>query len=320
MNINLKTILEAHQKMQGIVKRTPFDLSPLLSERFGAKVYLKCENYQTTGSFKLRGAVNKMLTLTSEEKARGVVTASAGNHAQGVAYVAQKLGIDAKTVIPKNGSKTKIENTKRMGANVVIAGEDYDGSEAKAWEISSAEGRTYVHAFNDPHIWAGQGTVGLEMLQDIPDLDLILVPAGGGGLIRGVAEAVKAINPSIKVYGIQPETSTPWYTSFKKGCYTHVEMFDSLADGLTGDIAPEMVPHVVSMIDDVFLVTENEIAQAMYWLIKHQHMLVEGSASVGVALLLENKLDIANKKVGIILTGCNVDAAIVKNILNEYEV
>jgi len=320
MDFNIKSIYEAHQKIRDIVKRTPFDYSPQLSNLAGGEVYLKCENYQTTGSFKLRGAVNKMLTLTSEEKARGVVTASAGNHAQGVAYVAQKLGIDAKIVIPKNGSKTKIENTKRMGANVVIAGEDYDGSEAKAWVISNEEGRTYVHAFNDAYIWAGQGTVGLEMLQDIPDLDIILVPAGGGGLIRGVAEAVKSINPSIKVYGIQPETSTPWYTSFKNGCYTHVKMFDSLADGLTGDIAPEMVPDFNRLIDDVFLVTEKEIAKAMYWLIKHQHILVEGSASVGVSLLLDNKLDVSGKKVGIILTGCNVDTKVVKDILNEYEV
>jgi len=317
MEINLKTIFEAHQKMHGIVKRTPFDLSPLLSEQ--GQVYLKCENYQTTGSFKLRGAVTKMLALSEEEKARGVVTASAGNHAQGVAYVAKKLGINAKIVIPENGSKTKIENTRRMGANVVIAGRDYDGSEEKAWEICKKEGRTYVHAFNDPYIWSGQGTVGLEMLQDVPDLDIILVPAGGGGLIRGVAEATKSINPAIKVYAIQPETSTPWYTSFKNGKYTHVEMFDSLADGLTGDIAPDMVPDFNRLIDDVFLVTEEEVAKGMYWLIKQQHMLVEGSGAVGVSLLLEKKLDISGKKVGVVLSGSNVDISIVKNILNKYE-
>jgi len=320
MDIDLKAVFEAYKKMHGVVKRTPFDFSPLLSELAGGDIYFKCENYQTTGSFKLRGAVNKMLALSDEEKSRGVVTASAGNHAQGVAYVARKLGIDAKIVIPENGSKTKIESTRRMGANVVIAGRDYDGSEAKAWEISKTEGRTYVHAFNDPYIWAGQGTVGLEMMQDIPDLDMVLVPAGGGGLIRGVAEVVKGINPNTKIYGIQPETSTPWYTSFKQGTYTHVEMFDSLADGLTGDIAPEMVPDFNRLVDDVFLVTEGEVAEGMYWLMKQQHMLVEGSGAVGVSLLLNKKLDVAGKKVGVILTGCNVDTKVVKDILDEYEV
>ncbi|MDL2294041.1 pyridoxal-phosphate dependent enzyme [Ruminococcaceae bacterium OttesenSCG-928-D13] len=319
MDIGLKEILTAHQKMQGIVKRTPFDASPILSEVTGGEVWLKCENYQTTGSFKLRGAVSRMTTLTDEEKARGVVTASAGNHAQGVAYVARRLGIDAKIVIPENGSKTKIENTRRMGANVVIAGRDYDASEAKAWEISKEEGRTYVHAFNDPYIWAGQGTVGLEMMQDAPDLDIVLVPAGGGGLIRGIATAVKAINPAVKVIAIQPETSTPWYTSFKNGAYTHVEMFDSLADGLTGDIAPEMVPRFNELIDEVYLVSEEEVAKGMFWLAKQQHMLVEGSGAVGVSLLLEGKLDVKGKKVGVVLTGSNVDTKIVKDILNKYE-
>ena len=321
MTIGLKDIFLAHKRMQGIVKRTPFDLSPVLSELTGGEIYLKCENYQTTGSFKLRGAVNKMSALTDEEKRRGVVTASAGNHAQGVAYVARSLGIDAKVVIPENGSKTKIANCRRMGANVVIAGRDYDGSEVRAWEIAGEEDRTYVHAFDDPLIWAGQGTISLEMLQDVPDLDILLVPAGGGGLITGMALAAKEIHPKIKVFAIQPETSIPWYTSFKNGVYTPVEMFDSLADGLTGDISPSMVPLFNQIIDDVFLVTEEEVAMGMYWLIHEQQMLVEGSGAVGVSLLLSKKealFDVTDKKVGIVLTGRNVDTEVIKDLLNRY--
>ena len=320
MDIGLKEILEAQRTIQGKVQRTPFVLSPMLSDLTKGKIYFKCENYQTTGSFKLRGALNKMMALTEREKACGVVTASAGNHAQGVAFAAQKFCINAKIVIPENGSKTKIENTRCMGANVVIAGRDYDESEEKAWIISKEEGRIYVHAFNDPHIWAGQGTIGLEMVQDIPDLDIILIPAGGGGLFRGVATAVKSINPNIEVYAVQPETSTPWYTAFKNGAYTRVKMFDSLADGLTGDIAADMVPDFNRLADDVLLVTEEEIAKGMYWLIKQQHMIVEGSGAVGVSVLINKKLNAADKKVGIILTGCNVDAKIIKDILNRYEI
>ena len=318
MNFALKDILEAHCRIRDSVKRTPFDYSPLLSEMTGGEVYLKCENLQTTGSFKLRGALSKMLTLTDEEKARGVVTASAGNHAQGVAYVARKFGIHAKIVIPENGSKTKIESTRRMGAEVVIAGRDYDGSEENAWQISKTENRTYIHAFDDPYIWAGQGTVALEMMQDVPNLDIILVPAGGGGLFRGVATAAKGMNPNIKIYGIQPETSTPWYTSFKNDMYTQVKMFDSLADGLTGDISPSMVDETIQLADDMLLVTEKDIAAGMYWLVKEQHMLVEGSGAVGVSLLMSKKISVKGKKVGVILTGSNVDVQVITDILNQF--
>jgi threonine dehydratase len=315
MNISLKDVFLAHKRMQGIVKRTPCDYSPELSRLTGGEIYLKCENYQLTGSFKLRGALSKMAALTDEEKERGVITASAGNHAQGVAYVSRSLGIDAKVVIPENGSKTKIDNCRRMGANVVLAGLDYDGSEVRAWEIAKEEERTYVHAFDDPLIWAGQGTVALEMLQDVPALDILLVPAGGGGLIVGIAMAAKAINPEIKVYAIQPETSIPWYASFKNGVYTHVETFDSLADGLTGDISPSMVPLFNTVIDDVFIVTEEEIAKGMVWLIDKHHMVVEGAGVVGVSLLLSERLEVSNKNVGVVLSGCNVDTEVIKNVL-----
>ena len=319
MSVNLKDILKAKQNVEKIAKRTPFEYSPILSELTGGQVYFKCENYQTTGSFKLRGAANKMASLSEEEKSYGVVTASAGNHAQGVAYVAKLLGIDAKIVIPENGSKTKIENTRRLGANVVIAGKDYDESEVKAWEICKEENRTYVHAFDDPLIWAGQGTAGLEIMEDAADLDAVLIPAGGGGLFFGVASAIHAVNPETKIYAIQPANSTPWHASFKNGKYTPVEMFDSLADGLVGGIEASMVPEFNRLADDVFLVTEESIAGGMYWLMKHHRMIVEGSGAVGVSLLLDKALDISGKKVGIVLTGSNVDINIVKDILVKGE-
>lgn len=317
MSIQLTDIWQARNNIQHIIKKTPMDVSPLLSDMIGGEVFLKAECLQTTGSFKLRGAANKMMSLTEEQRQRGVVTASAGNHAQGVGYVSRLLGIDATIVIPENGSKTKIENTRRLGANVVLHGNLYDESEAKSYEIEKSEGKTYVHAFCDPWIIAGQGTVGLEMLEACPDLEVLLVPAGGGGLITGIATAAKTINPKIQVYGFQPETSCPWYEAKKQGIYVKVPFGDSYADGLVGDIAPEMVPEFNCLVDDVILLSEAEIGRAMSFLIKQHRLIVEGSGAVGVAAILENKLNLAGKKVGVVLSGSNVDSKVIQEVLQE---
>lgn len=319
MNTELRDILLAKNRMKGFVRRTPFDMSPLLSEKTGAQVYLKCENFQITGSFKLRGALNKMSLLAEGEKARGVITASAGNHAQGVACVANRFGIEATIVIPKTAPQIKIENTKRFGVNVVLAGTDYDECAQAARRLQKERGLVYVHAYNDPYIIAGQGTVGLEMMEEIPDLDIVLVPVGGGGLISGVARAVKSVNPKAKVFGIQAEVSRPWYESFKQKKYVDIPTQASIADGLSGGIDADMVDDFNQIVDDVFLVSEDEISHAIYWLVKNQRMIVEGSGAVGVAVLWNGKIDVKDKKVGMVLTGGNIDTKLLCDILNKYE-
>lgn len=319
MNISLLDIIKAKEIMKSVAKETPFEFSPVLSESSKGEVFLKLENLQRTGSFKIRGAMNKISSLTKEEIKKGIVTASAGNHAQGVAYVSKMLGIHATIVIPESAPLTKIENTKRYGVEVVLKGKDYDDSERIAHEIEKDFGKTYVHAFNDPYIIAGQGTVGYEMLIEQPDLDMILVPAGGGGLISGIARAAKFINPSIKVIGIQPQTSPPWYAAHKNKKYVKVDMYDSLADGLTGDIYPDMVEDFNKYVDDVILVDEDAIGKALYWLIKHHHQIAEGSSVVGIAAILDKRINVEGKKVGVVVTGSNIDSEKIKHILNKYE-
>lgn len=319
MEIKLIDILKASDNIKGIVRKTPLEYSYHLSKLTDANIYLKLENQQKTGSFKLRGATNKIKSLTKEEMKKGVVTASAGNHAQGVAYVSNMLDIDAKIVVPTTAPKTKIESTKRLGANVIVHGKDYDGSEEYAYEIEKNEDRTFVHAFNDPKIIAGQGTIGLELLDDNKDLDIVLVPAGGGGLISGIARACKYIKPDIKIIAIQPEVSKPWYEAFKNKKYTKIEMFDSLADGLVGDIHADMVDDFNKYVDDVVLVSEDSIKKALYYLIDKHHQIAEGSSVVGIAALLDNKIDVKGKNIATIITGCNIDTIKVKEIINEYE-
>ncbi len=318
MSVQLKDILSAENRIEKYIRETPFVYSPVISEEKEAQIYLKLESCQATGSFKLRGATNKILQLTNEEKARGIITASAGNHAQGVAFIANKLGIDTVIVIPESAPMTKIENTRRYGVQVVVRGTDYDDSERIAHELEKESGRIYIHAFDDPMIIAGQGTVGLEMLQEISDLDMVLVPVGGGGLMTGVASAIKGVNPNISVVGIQPAVSKPWYEAFHQKKYVKESFGDSWADGLTGDISPAMINDFNAVVDEMLLVDEESIQQAIYYFIDKHHQIVEGSGAVGIAALLSDKLDIKGKKVGIVVTGSNFDTHRVKSIVNKY--
>ena len=316
MEITLEHIIEASKRIKGIVKQTPFDYSTPLSDFSGAKFYLKYENLQAVGSFKIRGATNKIKSLTETEKKKGVITASAGNHAQGVAYISRIVGVDAMIVVPENAPLTKIENTKRMGANVVIAGKDYDESESIAYKLEKETGRVFVSAFNDPYVVAGGGTLGLEMLLEQPGLDMLIVPAGGGGLILGVATAAKLISPRIKVIGVQPENSPPWYEAKKQNKYVKVEIFDTLADGLAGDIAADMVEDFNNVVDDVVTVSEKNIAQGIRWMLDKHHTVTEGSAVVGISAVLDRIIDVKGMRVGSIITGCNIDTVKLLEILN----
>ncbi|MGL4858514.1 MAG: threonine ammonia-lyase [Enterobacteriaceae bacterium] len=293
MHLTLKEILQAQQSISAVILNTPLEYSPVLSELTGAKVHMKLENTQFTGSFKIRGASHKIACLSEQERKKGIVTASAGNHALAVAYVAQKLGIDSKVVIPANGAQVKIEGTRRLGANVVLQGSSYDESEQAAHEIEAAEGRVYVHAFDDPQVIAGQGTIGVEIMMAQPDLDILLVPAGGGGLVCGIATAAKQFNPAIKVIAVQPQNSQPWLASFREKSYVKIETHASLADGLAGDISPNLVADFVRLVDDVLVVSEESIARAIFWYLDNHKTLVEGSGAVVIAALLDQQMDVA---------------------------
>lgn len=318
MLIQLTDILGARKRIDSFIRKTPFEYSPKLSESLNAEVYLKLESCQITGSFKLRGAANKILQLTKEEKSAGIITASAGNHAQGVAYMAKALNVDTVIVIPESAPETKIENTKRYGVTVIVKGKDYDDSERIAHEMEKQTGRTYIHAYDDPMIMAGQGTVGLEMLQEESNLDMVIVPVGGGGLMTGVATAVKGINPNIKVIGVQPQVSKPWFEAFYQKKYIKEVFGDSWADGLTGDINATMIDDFNAVVDDMVLVDEESIQQSIFYMIDKHHLIVEGSGVAGIAALASGKIEAKGKKVGIVVTGSNFDTKRVKIIVDKY--
>ncbi|MFS0554682.1 threonine/serine dehydratase [Brevibacillus sp. 179-C9.3 HS] len=319
LSVSFLDIVKAHKNLKGQVIHTPLLSSPALSAIAAADVWMKLECHQKTGSFKARGALNKIASLTEEELARGVITASAGNHAQGVAYAASLRGVSALIVVPKPAPETKKAGIKRYGAELVVHGDSYDDAESHAYQLAKETGRTFVHAFEDNEIIAGQGTAALEALLEEPDFDVILVPAGGGGLICGVALAAKAINPDVQVIGIQTHASPPWYYSFREKRLADVVYSDSLADGLHGGITQGNLDLALQIVDDFLLVEEEHVARAMSWLAKEHHLMVEGSGAVGVAALMQGTVpDLAGKKVLTILSGSNVDAGKLAGIIEKH--
>lgn len=319
LNVSMLSVLQAKKRIEHEIVKTPLMKSDALSLHVGSEVWLKLENLQKTGSFKLRGALNKISSLSKEELGRGVITASAGNHAQGVAYAASLTEVSALIVVPKTAPETKRAGIQRYGAELVVHGDNYDEAEAYAYRLAEETGRTFVHAFEDNEIIAGQGTVALEALLEQPDFDAIVVPAGGGGLICGIAVAAKALNPAIEVIGIQTHASPPWYYSFKERRLADVTYSDSLADGLHGGISQGNLDLALTIVDQFVLVEEEQVAHAMYWLAKEHHYMVEGSGAVGVAALLHGHLPhLKGKKVLNIVSGSNVDAAKLGKIINSY--
>ncbi|MGI5840247.1 MAG: threonine ammonia-lyase [bacterium] len=305
MTVTLPDIIAARRRLWGIVRETPLEPNEEFAD-YPGPVYLKLENYQKTGSFKIRGAVNRIATLTEQEKAAGVITASSGNHAQGVGYAARRFGVKAKIFVPENTPATKIAATRRYGAKVIVAGRDYDAAAALAYTAAGASGMTFVHAYGDSRVIAGQGTVGLEMLLEKPDLAAIVVPVGGGGLIAGTAVAAKTINPAIQIYGVQPAASPPWYYALRGEDSGAMEYGDTLADGLAGGIDGAPFELVRQFVDDIVLVEEAAIVAAIRWFAKKHHMMVEGAGAVGVAALQSGRLR-PDGPVGVIVSGGNID-------------
>lgn len=317
MKLQLQDILRAASVLQGQIVRTPLLHSPALSQASGADVWLKPENWQATGSFKIRGAYYRMSSLTPDERARGVITASAGNHAQGVALAGSLLKVPALVVVPESAPATKIEGIRRYGAEVVIQGSHYDESEAAAQQMAEDTGRIFVHAYEDEKVAAGQGTVGLEMLLDHAGLDVIIVPAGGGGLICGVGTAARAVNPTIEVVGVQSQASPAWYEAWQAGRVVDVQYQETWADGLLGAIGHENFEVAQQVVNRFELVSEADIKEAMLWALNVHHWVVEGSGAVGLAYALTRGTDLRGKSVGIVISGGNLDTARLAELLGR---
>lgn len=314
--LTLDKVFDAQRVLKGIVRETDCVKAAGLVK--GTELYLKPENLQNTGSFKLRGSGYKISKLTEEEKARGVIACSAGNHAQGVALAAQKYGIPATICLPDSAPISKVEATKSYGANVVLVEGVYDDAYNKALELTEKEGYTFVHPFDDEDVIAGQGTVALEILNDLDDLDAIIVPIGGGGLISGIAYTIKSIRPSIKVYGVQASGAPSMYNAVKEGKTEGLESVMTVADGIAVKKPGEnTLKYISEYVDDIALVTEDEICAAILALIEKQKMIAEGAGAVAVAAAMFNKFPIEGKKVCCVVSGGNIDVTILSRIIKR---
>jgi threonine dehydratase len=311
-------VFRAAHAIRGLVRDTPLEPSPALDAIAGGNAFLKLENLQLTGSFKLRGALNCVLALSPGERARGLLAASSGNHAQGVALAARHVGCPATVVVPRGTAQNKLDNCRRLGAEVIEAGRDYDEAEVAAKEMAAKRGATLVHAFADPRVIAGQGTVALEMLAQAPDLDLFLVPAGGGGLIGGMAVAIKAVNPRAEVIGVQSFASPVWYHCFRAGKLVDVPIRDSIAEGLHGGIGDPPFSLVKRVVDDFVLVEEEELARAIPWFVQNHRQLAEPSGVAALAAVLYGRVKTAGRRVGIVISGGNVDVTPLARYLTSH--
>ena len=298
----------AYRRIRKYIRKTPVEFCFVLSHETGGDIHFKMENWQKTGSFKLRGALNKMLMLTGPEKKKGIITASAGNHALGVAYAADLLGIKARVVLPVNASIAKVRKLRYFGCEIIQAGEDYDEAEDVAHQIEKDCNLSFVHAFDDRHIIAGQGTIARELFHQLEKIDVVVVPIGGGGLIGGISSYMKNRNTKIKVIGLQPAASPAMKVSSDVGKVIETPMEETLADGLAGRFVSDLTLKLTqTYVDEIVVVEENEIREAIKFLVKDAHILVEGAAAVGVAAILANKINVADKQVAIVLTGMGAD-------------
>ena len=315
--VTLKNIQDAREAIAPFVKCTPLVQSQFLTTFCGCPLFLKLENLQITNSFKHRGVFNKLLNLSTEEKDRGIITASAGNHGEAVAYAAQKLNHYARVVVPRNTPKVKIEGIRKYGADLVLFGENYDEAERKAKELARKDGCAYISPYNDELIIAGHGTIGLEIVEALPDVDAVMVPLGGGGLISGISIAVKSTMPDVEVIGVQSKSSPVMYESLKAGKIVDVQRakVKSVAEGLSGNVGPITFAIVQKYVDRVVLVEEETLRHAVFLLWNYDKQVVEGSGAAAVAPVIENKPLFKGKTVVSVVTGGNIDNDLFQNIL-----
>lgn len=310
MKITLQDIYIARQVIAPLLAQTPLVESPELSKQAGNSVYLKLETLQKTGTFKARGATNKIFSLTPEEKSRGVVTASTGNHGRAVSYAARQIGIPAAVCMSADVPQNKVQAIDALGAQAVIYGKSQDDAFVRAEELQAEQGMVMVPPFDDPYIVAGQGTLGLELLEECPATTTVLVPLSGGGLISGIALALKSANPQIRVIGISMERAPIMYHSLQAGKPIQMDEEETLADSLRGGIGLEnqyTFAMVRDLVDELVLVSEEEIASAMRFAFKEHHLILEGAGAVGIAALLAGKIKSIHGDVAVILSGGNVD-------------
>ena len=318
MNIELEAIREAAKRLEGVIHRTQLDRSSTFSKMTGGDIYLKCENCQKTGSFKLRGASNKVACLVERGEAKAVVASSAGNHAQGVAFAATSFGIKSTIVMPKTAPIVKVQATRGYGAEVVLAGDCYDDAYAEARRICDEQGAVFLHPYNDPEVIAGQGTIALEILEELPDADIIITPAGGGGLLAGVAAAAKQMNPDVKVYGVQAEGADAIARSFEAKKLITTDSAATIADGIAvkapGDISVDIINRYA---DGIIRVTDSEIAEAILLLMERCKQIVEPAGATPVAAVLSGRLDVKDKKVVCLLSGGNIDVSFIQSLIER---
>jgi len=317
--LNLQKIYEAKERIKDVIVDTPFSYAPYLSELAECEVYLKKENLQTTGAFKIRGAYNKIATLSDAQRACGVVAASAGNHAQGVAMSASKFAIKAVIVMPESTPLTKINGVKYFGAEVILAGANYDEAYAYAKSYGAENSLTFVHPFEDDEVMAGQGTVALEIMDKCPELDAVIIPAGGGGLISGMATAFKAINPNIEVIAVSASGAPALKNSYDLGHAVDSLSVRTIADGIAvRDTSEITLGYMLKTVDRFLSVDDSEIASAILFLLEKQKLVVEGAGAVGVAALLHHKLEhLKGKKVAVVLSGGNMDVTLLSVIIEK---
>jgi len=316
--LNIKNeVLTAEKRIRSHIRETQLDYSVALSKLTGAEVYLKCENLQYTGSFKARGAFNKLLSLTEEQKARGVVVASSGNHGAAMGFALTQLKIPGIIFVPENASPTKIDNIRNYDIPLELYGKDTMLTEMHALEYARQHDKVYVSPYNDPDVIAGQGTIGLELSKQLKKIDAVFVAIGGGGLISGIAGYLKTVSPNIQMIGCLPENSPVMAESVKAGKIIEIETLPTLSDATAGGIEPDAITFEICQryVDDYFLVLEEEIKKAIATLIKTQHLLVEGAAGVALAAFLKNAKHFAGKNLVIVLSGANISLDILKKIL-----
>lgn len=316
--VSLKDIKAAQKVLKPIIKNTCLLECKVLSKITGGNVYLKTENLQLTGSFKIRGAFNKISKLTDAEKAAGVIASSAGNHAQGVALSATKLGIKSTIVMPEAAPLSKVIATKNFGAEVVLHGAIYDEAYAKACEIQKMTKATFLHPFDDKDVIAGQGTIGLEILEQLEDVDMVLVPIGGGGLLSGIATAIKAIKPSVKIIGVEAANAPSMKSAIEKNEVYTVDTKATIADGIAVRRAGDLTFEIIKKnVDEFVTVTEEEIAQAILLLLEKDKIVAEGAGAVSVAALLNSNLDFKGKNIVSVISGGNLDINLMERIINK---
>ncbi len=313
----MRDVYAARQRIRGIAVRTPLINSPELTERVGASVYLKLENVQRTGAFKIRGAATKLQSLTNAERERGVITVSSGNHGRAVAYVARELGVQAVVCMSTRVPSNKVDGIRRLGAEVVLHGESYDEAERHALRLQVERGLTMIPPFDDPDIIAGQGTVGLEILDDLPEVDTVVVPLSGGGLLSGIAVALKSADASIRAVGVSMDRAPVMFHSLRAGHPIEMEEEETIADALAGGIGLDNAytfRMIQAVVDETLLVTEEEITEAMAFALERQHLVVEGGGAVALAALLQGKVTRLGENVVVVLSGGNVEISLLLEI------